>query len=262
MKKPSIEMEAAAPESPINEPISTTAGGPNRRRKRPGPPGKRSLGPVNGNSGQSNGDGGLDSAMMLAALMAIKQGDFNARLPIAWTGINGKVADTFNDVAELMSESTSELNRISRVVGQEGRIQERLTLGHVQGAWSDRVNSVNLLIDCLAHPVSETARVIGAVATGDLSQTMALEMDGRKLEGEFLRTAKTVNTMVNQLGAFASEVNRVAREVGTEGKLGGQAKVKGVAGTWKDLTDNVNLMASNLTSQVRNVATVDRKSVV
>ncbi|HVV72106.1 MAG TPA: HAMP domain-containing protein, partial [Verrucomicrobiae bacterium] len=188
--------------------------------------------------------------------MALKQGDFGARLPVSWTGIAGKVADTFNHVAEMMQLSTSELSRISRVVGKEGRIQERLTFAHAPGAWSERVNSVNMLIDCLAHPVSETARVIGAVAKGDLSQSMALEMDGRKLEGEFLRTAKTVNTMVNQLGAFASEVNRVAREVGTEGKLGGQAKVKGVAGTWKDLTDNVNLMASNLTSQVRNIATV------
>ena len=107
--------------------------------------------------------------------------------------------------------------------------------------------SVNTLIGDLVHPTSETARVIGAVAKGDLSQTMALEIEGRPLEGEFLRTAKTVNTMVNQLGSFASEVTRVAREVGTEGKLGGQAKVKGVAGTWKDLTDSVNSMAGNLT---------------
>src|SRR5205085_1238375 len=96
----------------------------------------------------------------------------------------------------------------------------------------------------------------GAVAKGDLSQTMSLEIEGRPLEGEVLRTAKTGNTMVDQLGAFASEVTRVAREVGTEGKLGGQAKVKGVAGTWKDLTENVNLMAGNLTAQVRNIATV------
>src|SRR5207237_1104003 len=108
----------------------------------------------------------------------------------------------------------------------------------------------------LVHPISETARVIGAVGRGDLSQTMAMEIESRPLEGEFLRTAKTVNRMVDQLGAFASEVTRVAREVGTEGKLGGQAKVKGVAGTWKDLTDNVNLMASNLPAQVRNIATV------
>jgi len=198
----------------------------------------------------------IDFDKVLSALIALKKGDFEARLPVGWTGISGKVADTFNDLAEMMAVSTAELSRISRLVGQEGRIHERLSLGHGAGAWSERVNSVNALIDCLAHPVSETARVIGAVAKGDLSQSMALEIDGRKLEGEFLRTAKTVNTMVNQLGAFASEVNRVAREVGTEGKLGGQAKVKGVAGTWKDLTDNVNLMASNLTSQVRNIATV------
>src|SRR5207247_849622 len=118
------------------------------------------------------------------------------------------------------------------------------------------IASVNPLSSDLVHPTSETARVIGAVAKGDLSQTMALEVSGRALQGEFLRTAKTVNTMVNQLSSFASEVTRVAREVGTEGKLGGQAKVKGVAGTWKDLTENVNLMASNLTAEVRNIADV------
>src|SRR3989475_3063983 len=208
--------------------------------------------------GRNNGGGGtdLDAEQVLAALMELKKGQFGVRLPVAWTGIAGKVADSFNEVTEMMSRSTVELSRISRVVGKEGKIQERLTMGSATGAWSDRVNSVNTLIDCLAHPISETARVIGAVAKGDLSQNMALEIDGSPLEGEFLRTAKTVNTMVSQLGAFASEVNRVAREVGTEGKLGGQAKVKGVAGTWKDLTDNVNLMASNLTSQVRNIATV------
>jgi HAMP domain-containing protein/signal transduction histidine kinase/DNA-binding response OmpR family regulator len=198
----------------------------------------------------------LDAEQILVGLSALKKGDFSVRLPLGWKGIAGKVADTFNDLAERMSHSNNELSRISRVVGKEGKIQERLTVGQVSGAWAEQVDSVNTLIDCLAHPVSETARVIGAVAKGDLSQNMAVEIDGRTLEGEFLRTAKTVNTMVNQLGAFASEVNRVAREVGTEGKLGGQAKVKGVAGTWRDLTDNVNLMASNLTSQVRNIATV------
>src|SRR6266478_3209605 len=100
------------------------------------------------------------------------------------------------------------------------------------------------------------ARVIGAVAKGDLSKTMATEIEGRALQGEFLRTAKTVNTMVDQLGAFASEVTRVAREVGSEGILGGQARVEGVSGTWKDLTDSVNYMARNLTGQVRNIANV------
>ena len=149
-----------------------------------------------------------------------------------------------------------ELERIGRVVGKEGRITQRVSIGEVTNSWADAIASINDLIGDLVRPTSEMARVIGAVAKGDLSQTMATEIEGRPLKGEFLHTAKTVNAMVGQLGAFASEVTRVAREVGTEGKLGGQAKVKGVAGTWKDLTDNVNLMASNLTSQVRNIAAV------
>ena len=125
-----------------------------------------------------------------------------------------------------------------------------------RATWANAVEAVNTLVSDLVQPTTEVARVIGAVAKGDLSQSMALEIDGRPLTGEFLRTAKIVNTMVDQLGTFASEVTRVAREVGTEGKLGGQAIVKGVAGTWKDLTDNVNFMAANLTSQVRNIAEV------
>jgi HAMP domain-containing protein/signal transduction histidine kinase/CheY-like chemotaxis protein len=201
-------------------------------------------------------DEDIDHRQLLSALTAFKRGDFSVRLPIHWLGVGGKVAEAFNDVADIMSQSTRDLNRISRLVGHEGKINERLATGHVVGEWAQRIDSVNTLINCLAHPISETARVIGAVAKGDLSQTMAVDIEGRKLEGEFSRTARTVNTMVDQLSAFASEVTRVAREVGTEGKLGGQAKVKGVAGTWKDLTDNVNLMASNLTSQVRNIATV------
>jgi HAMP domain-containing protein len=209
---------------------------------------------VDGSSEDKDGDAHLRE--VLRALTAMKKGDFSARLPVHWLGASGKLADAFNEVAELMEESTADLNRINRLVGKEGKINERLTTGMVAGSWAQRVKAVNGLIDSLVHPISETARVIGAVATGDLSQTMALEMDGRPLEGEFLRTARTVNTMVDQLGRFASEVTRVAREVGTEGKLGGQAKVKGVGGTWKDLTDNVNLMASNLTSQVRNIASV------
>jgi HAMP domain-containing protein/signal transduction histidine kinase/CheY-like chemotaxis protein len=198
----------------------------------------------------------LDASALFSALKAIQRGDFSVRLPLQWSGVAGKVADAFNDLVEMMEIRTEELKRISKVVGTEGKITERLAVTHVAGAWATQVDSVNDLIECLVHPTRETARVIGAVAKGDLSQTMALEIQGRKLEGDFLRTARTVNTMVDQLGAFASEVTRVAREVGTEGKLGGQARVKGVAGTWKDLTDNVNLMASNLTSQVRNIATV------
>src|SRR5262249_22043797 len=160
---------------------------------------------------------------------------FSVRLPIEWEGLDGKISETFNDVVELNEKIASEFERVSRVVGKEGKITERASIGHVQGAWADELASVNNLVSDLVHPTSETARGIGAVAKGDLSQTMALDVGGRPLEGEFLRTAKTVNTMVDQLGSFAAEVTRVAREVGTEGKLGGQASVPGVAGTWKDL---------------------------
>ena len=188
--------------------------------------------------------------------MAFKRGDFSARLPEDWKGVSGKIADTFNSVIETNERLARELDRIGRVVGKEGRITQRVSIGEMTNSWADAIGSINDLIGDLVRPTSEMARVIGAVAKGDLSETMATEIEGRPLKGEFLHTAKTVNAMVGQLGAFASEVTRVAREVGTEGKLGGQAKVKGVAGTWKDLTENVNLMASNLTSQVRNIAAV------
>ena len=207
------------------------------------------------NRPQTNGND-FDTGQLLAALMAFKRGDFSARLPENWTGVPGKIADTFNAVIEANERMTRELERIGRVVGKEGRIAQRASIGEVTNSWADAIGSINNLIGDLVQPTSEMARVIGAVAKGDLSQTMATEIEGRPLKGEFLHTAKTVNAMVGQLGAFASEVTRVAREVGTEGKLGGQAKVKGVAGTWKDLTENVNLMASNLTSQVRNIAAV------
>jgi HAMP domain-containing protein/signal transduction histidine kinase/CheY-like chemotaxis protein len=199
---------------------------------------------------------GNEMTALLTALSALKKGKPGVRLPVEWTGVAGKVADAFNEVVELNERMSHELARLSRVVGKEGKIGQRFALGDVSGFWQQSVDSVNELIDNLVHPTSETARVIGAVAQGDLSQTMALESGDRPLQGEFLRTAKTINKMVDQLGSFASEVTRVAREVGTEGKLGGQAKVKGVAGTWKDLTDSVNSMASNLTSQVRNIADV------
>ncbi len=198
----------------------------------------------------------LDSRLLLSTLAAVKKGDFSVRLPAEWTGLAGRISDTFNDVIERNEKMAQELERVSRLVGKEGKTRERASIGTVAGAWATSIDSVNTLIGDLVQPTSEMARVIGAVAGGDLSQTMALEIDGRPLAGEFLRTAKTVNTMVGQLGSFASEVTRVAREVGTEGKLGGQADVPGVAGTWKDLTDNVNSMAGNLTAQVRNIAAV------
>jgi HAMP domain-containing protein/signal transduction histidine kinase/ActR/RegA family two-component response regulator len=207
------------------------------------------------NRPQANGSD-FDTAQLLVALMAFKRGDFSVRLPEDWTGVPGKIADTFNAVIETNERMTLELERIVHAVGKEGRITERAWLNNVSESWAEAIRCINVLIEDLLRPTSEMARVIGAVAKGDLSQTMATKIDGQPLKGEFSRTAKIVNTMVDQLGAFASEVTRVAREVGTEGKLGGQAKVKGVAGTWKDLTENVNLMAGNLTAQVRNIATV------
>jgi HAMP domain-containing protein/signal transduction histidine kinase/ActR/RegA family two-component response regulator len=194
--------------------------------------------------------------ILLNALARLKSGDFSVRLPLDWIGIAGKVADTFNDVVVLNQRMSRELARLRKSVGSEGRINQRASLGEVEGTWAESVELINDLVSDLVRPTSEIARVIGAVAQGDLSQTMVLEIEGRPLKGEFLRTARMVNAMVNQLSSFASEVTRVARQVGTEGKLGGQAEVRGVAGIWKDLTDNVNLMASNLTSQVRNIASV------
>jgi methyl-accepting chemotaxis protein len=178
------------------------------------------------------------------------------RLPLDWTGVPGKIADTLNDVIVLHEKMAREFGRVSHAVGKEGKITQRASLGNVGGSWEALGAAVNTLIEDLGRPSHEMARVIGAVAHGDLSQRMALEVDGKPLEGQFLHTARTVNTMVDQLNSFASEVTRVAREVGTEGKLGGQAEVRGVAGTWKDLTDNVNMMAANLTGQVRNIAKV------
>ena len=201
-------------------------------------------------------NGHLDTKLLLSTLVAVKNGDFSVRLPVEWTGINGKIADAFNDIIEVNAKMAKELERVSKVVGKEGRLTQRASLGSGSGAWTGMIESVNSLVSDLVQPTNEMARVIGAVARGDLSQAIALEVEGRPLQGDVLSTAKTVNAMVEQLGAFTAEVTRVAREVGTEGKLGGQAKVKGVAGTWKDLTDSVNSMAANLTAQVRNIAEV------
>src|SRR6202142_1295260 len=198
----------------------------------------------------------LDASTLLKTLIAFKDGDFSVRLPVDRTGVAGKIADTLNDIFKLNERMSSEFWRISSAVGKEGKINQRANLGSVSGEWSECLDSVNGLIGYLVQPSTEVARVIGAVAKGDLSQNMALEVDGRSLKGEFLHTARVVNTMVEQLNSFASEVTRVAREVGTEGKLGGQAVVKGVGGVWKDLTDSVNSMAGNLTAQVRNIAEV------
>jgi HAMP domain-containing protein/signal transduction histidine kinase/DNA-binding response OmpR family regulator len=198
----------------------------------------------------------LDRRKLVTALRGLRRGDFTIRLPEDAEGVDGEIATLFNEVVSLNQEMTREFERLSQVVGKEGKITQRGRVKNATGGWETAIRSVNELIEDMVQPTAEVARVIGAVAKGDLSQSMTVEIDGRPLRGEFLRIGKIVNTMVEQLASFASEVTRVAREVGTEGKLGGQANVKGVAGTWKDLTDNVNAMATNLTGQVRNIAEV------
>src|SRR5436305_6778567 len=188
--------------------------------------------------------------LLLRTLTAMKKGDFKVRMPVEFTGVQGKIADTLNDILDLNERSTNEVERIANVVGKEGKLNQRAQVPNAGGQWGVIAESVNNLIGDLVQPTNEIARVIGAVARGDLSRSMATEFDGRPLKGEFLRTAKTVNTMVDQLGSFASEATRVAREVVYEGKLGGQSDVKGVACTWMDLTDIVHTQADNLNTQV------------
>ncbi|MGB8538848.1 MAG: HAMP domain-containing protein [Acidobacteriaceae bacterium] len=194
--------------------------------------------------------------VILAQLQAVRDGNFSVRLPGSWIGLQGKIADTFNEIVAANQQMAKELRRVGQVVGKEGRTRERTRFYESRGAWGEMEVSVNTLVEDLLRPTTEVTRAIAAVAQGNLAQTVRLDVDGRPLEGEFFRSAEIVNTMIQQLSVFTSEVTRVAREVGTDGKLGGQAQVPGVAGTWKDLTDSVNSMASNLTGQVRNIAEV------
>ncbi len=210
----------------------------------------------NGNSFLVAERDSADLSAILASLQTMRDGDFSVRLPGSWTGLGGKIADTFNSIVAANQQMAQELKRVGQVVGKEGRTRERTRFHEARGAWGDIEVSVNTLVEDLLRPTAEVTRAIAAVAQGNLTQTVRLDVDGRPLEGEFLRSANIVNTMIQQLGVFTAEVTRVAREVGTDGKLGGQALVPGVAGTWKDLTDSVNSMASNLTGQVRNIAEV------
>ena len=193
---------------------------------------------------------------ILQKLQAVKAGDFSVRLRGDWDGLPGKIADAFNDIIASNQRMADQLHRVGEVVGKEGITNQRMTLGITNGAWGEMEQSVNSLIDDLLQPTTEVTRTIEAVAQGDLLQPMRLDVNGRPLKGEFLRSATIVNTMIKQLSVFTSEVTRVAREVGTDGKLGGQAQIREVTGVWKDLTESVNSMASNLTGQVRNIAEV------
>jgi HAMP domain-containing protein/CheY-like chemotaxis protein/signal transduction histidine kinase len=210
----------------------------------------------NGNSVLVAPPASADLGVILASLQTMRDGNFSVRLPGSWTGLAGKIADTFNSIVAANQQMAQELKRVGQVVGKEGRTRERTRFHESRGAWGEMEVSINTLVEDLLRPTEGVTRAIAAVAQGNLTQTVRLDVDGRPLEGEFLRSANIVNTMIQQLSVFTAEVTRVAREVGTDGKLGGQAQVPGVAGTWKDLTDSVNSMASNLTGQVRNIAEV------
>ncbi|HEY2871116.1 MAG TPA: HAMP domain-containing protein, partial [Reyranella sp.] len=187
---------------------------------------------------------------------AMRAGDFSVRLSREREGVVGRIAVLFNEIVAANQNMAQQLERIGKAVGEQGRTRQRVKFGISTAAWGDMETSVNSLIDDLVWPTTEVTRVISAVAQGDLLQTVRLDVDGRPLKGEFLRSANIVNTMIKQLSVFTSEVTRVAREVGTEGKLGGQAKVSEVTGVWRELTESVNSMANNLTAQVRNISDV------
>ncbi|MCX2953701.1 HAMP domain-containing protein [Lentzea sp. NEAU-D7] len=188
---------------------------------------------------------------LLAGLTAVRDGDFGIRLPDDSDGLLGEIATVFNGMVDQLSLFTSEVTRVAREVGTDGRLGGQAEVPGVSGTWKDLTDSVNAMAGNLTSQVRDIAQVATAVARGDLSQK--IDVDAR---GEILELKNTVNTMVDQLSSFADEVTRVAREVGSEGRLGGQAEVPGVGGVWLDLTNSVNFMAGNLTDQVRNIAQV------
>jgi len=198
----------------------------------------------------------FDDQELLRVLTDVKNGNFTVRMPINQVGLSGKICDTLNDIVSLNEKMMAEFTRAGNIIGKQGKLTQRIEVPLAKGSWSTGVESLNALISDLVHPTIEIAHVISSVAKGNLLEKMPEEIGGHTLQGEFGRIAKEVNDMVKQLNLFSMEVTRVAREVGSEGKLGGQAKVKGVAGVWKDLTDSVNQMGSNLTAQVRNIAEV------
>lgn len=200
--------------------------------------------------------GASDYQELLRVLTEIRDGNLSVRMPIDREGVHGKICDALNEIISRNQVFIEELVHAGEIIGRKGKLTHRIHIPNVRGSWATGVGALNTLISDLVHPTAEIARVISSVAQGNLSQQMPLEIGGHRLRGEFSRIAKEVNSMVKQLSQFSLEVTRVVREVGSEGKLGGQAKVKGVGGVWRDLTDSVNQMASNLTGQVRNIAEV------
>jgi HAMP domain-containing protein/signal transduction histidine kinase len=212
-----------------------------------------------------NGTTEVDAASLdrlLTALVSMRDGNFRKRLTVSGDGVMSEIAAVFNEVADRNMHLTGELSRVRRMVGREGKLTERLETGACEGSWASAIDASNALVDDLVRPVSEVGRVLSAVAEGDLSPRMELRTQaqddgtGHPLRGEFLKVGRTVNNLVDQLSTFTDEVTRVASEVGTEGKLGGQARVRGMSGSWKDLTESVNTMAYRLTAQVRDIALV------
>ncbi|MER5319946.1 hybrid sensor histidine kinase/response regulator [Streptosporangium roseum] len=204
-----------------------------------------------GSAATASGVEELDLRQLLAGLTAVRDGDFGTRLPDDGDGLLKEIATVFNGMVDQLSLFTSEVTRVAREVGTEGQLGGQADVPGVSGTWKDLTDSVNAMAGNLTDQVRDIAQVATAVATGDLSQKITVDV-----RGEILELKNTLNTMVDQLSSFADEVTRVAREVGTEGRLGGQAEVTGVAGTWRDLTDSVNFMAGNLTDQVRSIAQV------
>src|SRR5688572_10424628 len=205
---------------------------------------------------KSNGTATLQTRQVLAALRALRRGEFDERLPDHFDGVDGQICETFNDLAQYAAALQKEVADLRNTVGREGRTHRRLSRSAAQGGWADYVTGVNELLEDVTAHTADVARVLTAVAKGDLGQAIDVEGKDTPLRGDFLRHARLVNGMVSQLAAFSSEVTRVAQEVGVEGKLGAQARIRGVSGVWKELTDSVNLMASNLTNQVREIAQV------
>ncbi|MFE1315343.1 HAMP domain-containing protein [Streptomyces sp. NPDC058755] len=213
---------------------------------------------------RNGGTTAVDTAALnrlLAALVSMRDGNFRKRLTVSGDGVMSEIAAVFNEVADRNLHLTGELSRVRRMVGREGKLTERLETGACEGSWAAAIDNSNALVDDLVWPVSEVSRVLTAVAEGDLSprmdlRTQAPDGTGHPLRGEFLKVGRTVNNLVDQLSTFTDEVTRVASEVGTEGKLGGQARVRGMSGSWKDLTESVNTMANRLTAQVRDIALV------
>jgi methyl-accepting chemotaxis protein len=201
-------------------------------------------------------DGSLDLKELLNVLSQVKNGKLNVRMPVTQAGISGRICEVLNEIIDMNEQLVTEITTAEKIIGKKGNLSKRIELPEAKGEWAVGVKSLNNLITDLTFPTLEIAGMINSVANGNLSRQIPLEINGQPLRGEFLRIAKESNQMVSQLRLFTMEVTRVARQVGSEGQLGEQAKIKGVAGVWEELTDSVNQMAGNLTAQVRNIATV------